>query len=61
MGPLHVVGSQRGGRDETEGPVHLGNADEILTGHAVSDMAMHYLDAFSKGVMTFPYFTERRI
>lgn len=45
----------------SEGPIHIGNADEILTGHAVSEMAMHYLYAFSKGVMTFPYFTERRI
>lgn len=45
----------------SEGPIHIGNADEILTGHAVSEMAMHYLNAFSKGVMTFPYFTERRI
>jgi len=44
-----------------EGPIHLGNADKILTEHAVSELAMHYHDAFSKGVMTFPYFTERRI
>ena len=44
-----------------EGPIHLGNTDKILTEHAVSELAMHYHDAFSKGVMTFPYFTERRI
>lgn len=46
------------GGGTSEGPVHLGDAEEILTSHAVSEMAMHYLDAFSKGVMTFPYFTE---
>ena len=49
------------GGGTSEGPIHLGNADVILTGHAVSEMATHYLHAFSKGVMTFPYFTERRI
>jgi predicted Zn finger-like uncharacterized protein len=45
----------------SEGPIRLGDSDEILTGGAISAMAAQYLDAFSKGLMTFPYFTERRI
>lgn len=51
----------KSGGTASEGPVHLGDADEILTAHSVSEMATHYLNAFSKGVKTFPYFTERRI
>jgi hypothetical protein len=42
-----------------EGPVQVGKADKIMTEYIVSELATHYFDAFSNGVKTFPYFTER--
>lgn len=46
--------------DAPSGPVQIGTEDKILTKFAVSELAMHYCDAFTKGKMTFPYFGEKK-
>jgi hypothetical protein len=40
-----------------QGPVQVGLEKKILTPSSVSDLAAHYLSAFSAGTQCFPYFT----
>jgi hypothetical protein len=40
-----------------EGPVQVGRLKNIMTDFAVSELAMHYYDAFMNGKQCFPYFT----
>ena len=40
-----------------EGPVQVGRLKNIMTRFAVSELAMHYYDAFKNGKHCFPYFT----
>ncbi|MNC81748.1 hypothetical protein D3C75_1349760 [compost metagenome] len=41
----------------TEGPQIVGDLDDDLT-HALKTMAGLYLDAFRKGIKTFPFLRE---
>jgi hypothetical protein len=40
-----------------EGPVQVGRLKNIMSNFAVSELAMHYYDAFKCGKQCFPYFT----
>jgi len=40
-----------------EGPVQVGRLKNIMSNFAVSELAMHYYDAFKSGKQCFPYFT----
>ena len=40
-----------------EGPVQIGRLKNIMSNFAVSELAMHYFDAFKSGKKCFPYFT----
>lgn len=40
-----------------EGPVQVGRLKNIMSDFAVSELAMHYHDAFKCGKQCFPYFT----
>ena len=42
------------------GPVQVGQIGRERSSDAVSDMAAHYLDAFTRGVLVYPYFGEAR-
>lgn len=42
--------------DAPEGPVQVGTSKKLLSEFAIEEMAKHYLDAFSSGKQTFPYF-----
>ena len=40
-----------------EGPVQVGRLKNIMSNFAVSEISMHYYDAFKSGKQCFPYFT----
>lgn len=44
--------------DAPEGPVQVGTTHNLDTEFAVSELAMHYLNAFEQGKKCFPYFVD---